>query len=89
MKYIAGTQTFIAKGLCYKEDFEENNWDNKWIGKAPAGCLQELTFQKHSFQADKLALLAIILLLADVSPIYSSGLPQGRANILNVAVQVG
>jgi len=29
-------------------------------------------------QADKLALLAIILLLADVSPIYSSGLPQGN-----------
>jgi len=31
-----------------------------------------------SNQADKLALLAIILLLADVSPTYSSGLPQGN-----------
>jgi len=27
-------------------------------------------------QTDKLALLAIILLVADVSPIYASGLPQ-------------
>jgi len=32
-----------------------------------------------SNQADKLALLAIILLSADVKPIYSSGLPQGNA----------
>jgi len=31
-----------------------------------------------SNQADKLDLLAIILLLADVSPTYSSGLPQGN-----------
>jgi len=31
-----------------------------------------------SNQAEKLALLAIILLLADVSPTYSSGLPQGN-----------
>jgi len=29
-----------------------------------------------NFQADKLALLASILLSADVSPTYSSGLPQ-------------
>jgi len=29
-------------------------------------------------QADELALLAIILLLADISPTYSSGLPQGN-----------
>jgi len=32
-------------------------------------------------QTDKLALLAIILLVADVSPTYSSGLPQG--NVFN------
>jgi len=32
-------------------------------------------------QADKLALLAIILLLADVSPTYSSDLPRGAARI--------
>jgi len=31
-----------------------------------------------SNQADQLDLLAIILLLADVSPTYSSGLPQGN-----------
>jgi len=31
-----------------------------------------------SNQADKLDLLAIFLLLADVSPTYSSGLPQGN-----------
>jgi len=31
-----------------------------------------------SKQADKLALLEIILSLADVSPTYSSGLPQGN-----------
>jgi len=30
------------------------------------------------YQADKLALLAIILLLVDVSSTYSSGLPQGN-----------
>jgi len=35
-------------------------------------------FQKRLYQADKLALLAIILLLADISPTYSSGLPQGN-----------
>jgi len=29
-------------------------------------------------KADKLALLAFILLLADVPPTYSSGLPQGN-----------
>jgi len=29
-------------------------------------------------QADRLVLLTIILLLADVSPTYSSGLPQGN-----------
>jgi len=35
-----------------------------------------------SNQADKLALLAIILLLADVSPTNSSGLPQGNVFLL-------
>jgi len=29
-------------------------------------------------QTDKLAPLAIVLLVADVSPTYSSGLPQGK-----------
>jgi len=37
-----------------------------------------------SNQADKLALLAIILLLADVSPTYSSVLINLNSNILNV-----
>jgi len=37
------------------------------------------SLNRHNYQADKLALLAIFLLLADVSPTYSSGLPQGNA----------
>jgi len=37
-----------------------------------------------SNQADKLTVLAIILLLADVSPTYSSGLLQGNVILLIV-----
>jgi len=40
-----------------------------------------LTGLRISDQTDTLALLVIILLVADVSPTYSSGLPQG--NVFN------
>jgi len=42
----------------------------------------------NCFQADKLDLLAIFLLLADVSPTYSSGLPQGKKNKTNCFVTI-
>jgi len=32
----------------------------------------------YFYQTDKLAPLAIILLVADISPTYSNGLPQGK-----------
>jgi len=41
-----------------------------------------------SNQADKLALLAIILLLADVSRTYSSGLPQGNVFLTTYNMQL-
>jgi len=43
--------------------------------------------ERFPFQADKLALLAIILLLAGVSPTYSTGLPQGNAFLTTYNVQ--
>jgi len=47
-------------------------------------CNEESICDIVGTQTDKLALLAIILLLADVSPTYSSGLPQSNVGIFRL-----
>jgi len=50
---------------------------NQWKSWYTARIIFSIKVPKEIVQADKLALLATILLFADVSPTYSSGLPQG------------
>jgi len=73
--------TPFAQSLLMFQQVVQHVWEFKQIKDLLFFLLHMLyrsICHQVSNQADKLALLAIMLLLADVSPTYSSGLPQGN-----------